>query len=632
MQEIAPGRRFLNLSNQSRAIALVLFSYWSFLVVVGWYQSPMLDEIAHFGAGVSHWETGNFRLYKVNPPLSRLVSTLPAMPWVKLDLSQMPKDQWARSEFTVGSDMVAANRDQLQFIFAVMRASNAVFAVLGAWFLFFWGTRIFGVTAGWFAMFLWMLDPNVIAWAASIMPDVPAATMGLIAVYGIHRSLTQETMRTVLADGIFVGLAMLTKLTWIVLLPALAGLVLSKAALLLLRGGRLQPIVQLLLKSTVLVIVAIGVVNLGYGFRGTGKELKRFEFRSSYFSDYDNFGERPIAPGNRFKNQLLSQLPVPVPESYLLGLDYIRWEFEKSLPSYLFGQWKKDGGWWYFYLVAFILKEPLIIQLLVFGAVGAIALRPATYLTSKSLELAIILPLVSLWLIVSSQTGFTHHLRYILPAWPFMILFIARLAMPSTTQIRSPGIRRILLVIVPFLLLVNAAGSFPWYVSHFNKAVTSKDKSWFLINSNLDFGQGFFALRDYLNRTRDSSDVFYAKINSISKPTDAGLFLPSAPTNMEIVSSLRRKFWAKTASDPDICSHLYHLLPPGRYIVTANAYRSQHEHFSYFQSFHPAVTIADCLFVFDIRDQDQYRAMVGHFREQIIYRLGDPSGRPAPMP
>jgi len=40
-------------------------------------DSPVIDEVGHLPAGVSHWLTGNFDLYRVNPPLTRLIAAAP---------------------------------------------------------------------------------------------------------------------------------------------------------------------------------------------------------------------------------------------------------------------------------------------------------------------------------------------------------------------------------------------------------------------------------------------------------------------------------------------------------------------------------------------------------------------------
>lgn len=47
-------------------------------------HSPTIDEMGHLAAGLSHWEFGRFDLYRVNPPLVRMVAALPLM-WAVLD-------------------------------------------------------------------------------------------------------------------------------------------------------------------------------------------------------------------------------------------------------------------------------------------------------------------------------------------------------------------------------------------------------------------------------------------------------------------------------------------------------------------------------------------------------------------
>ena len=40
-------------------------------------QSPTLNEPGHLVAGIAMWEYGQFDIYRVNPPLTRLVAALP---------------------------------------------------------------------------------------------------------------------------------------------------------------------------------------------------------------------------------------------------------------------------------------------------------------------------------------------------------------------------------------------------------------------------------------------------------------------------------------------------------------------------------------------------------------------------
>lgn len=54
---------------------------WAALMIhgllLGWISivnAPMFDEIAHFPSGLAHWRLGTFDLYRVNPPLMRMIA------------------------------------------------------------------------------------------------------------------------------------------------------------------------------------------------------------------------------------------------------------------------------------------------------------------------------------------------------------------------------------------------------------------------------------------------------------------------------------------------------------------------------------------------------------------------------
>jgi hypothetical protein len=49
----------------------------------------------------------------------------------------------------------------------------------------------------------------------------------------------------------------------------------------------------------------------------------------------------------RFAESWLRELPVPLPENYVMGLDHQRWDFETGMLSYLRGEYRQ-GGWWYY--------------------------------------------------------------------------------------------------------------------------------------------------------------------------------------------------------------------------------------------------------------------------------------------
>lgn len=57
-------------------------------------------------------------------------------------------------------------------------------------------------------------------------------------------------------------------------------------------------------------------------------------------------------------------MPVPLPKSYVTGIDLQKSDFERKMPSHLGGEWRM-GGWWYYYLYALAIKVPLGAWMLV---------------------------------------------------------------------------------------------------------------------------------------------------------------------------------------------------------------------------------------------------------------------------
>ena len=167
------------------------------------------------------------------------------------------------------------------------------------------------------------------------------------------------------------------------------------------------------------IVVAVYVINVGYGFEGTGVRLDESRFISRTLRDSP--GATPPGsiprPGNRFAGTLWGRLPIPVPANYLLGIDRQKYDFDEAgFWSYLRGQWRQ-GGWWYYYLYALAIKEPLgtwLLALLALAAPFAASGRTANWRD----ELLVWAPAAAVLLLVSSQTGFNHHMRYVLPMFP----------------------------------------------------------------------------------------------------------------------------------------------------------------------------------------------------------------------
>ena len=115
------------------------------------------------------------------------------------------------------------------------------------------------------------------------------------------------------------------------------------------------------LQLGMIFILGVYLLNAGYGFDGSFKRLGEYPFVSNTLG-----GEAApeVAGGrNRFVGTWLGALPVPVPRNYLEGIDVQKHDFESHFNSYLRGEWRKQG-WWYYYLYALTIKLPLGVWVL----------------------------------------------------------------------------------------------------------------------------------------------------------------------------------------------------------------------------------------------------------------------------
>ena len=119
-----------------------------------------------------------------------------------------------------------------------------------------------------------------------------------------------------------------------------------------------------------ILLLGLYVLNLGYGFEGSFQKLGDYGFVSETLGGPIEDAERysPEAR-NRFEETWLAHLPVPLPKNYVMGIDLQRWDFERKMWSYLRGEWRM-GGWWYYYLYALAVKVPLGTWVLVLLAAG----------------------------------------------------------------------------------------------------------------------------------------------------------------------------------------------------------------------------------------------------------------------
>jgi 4-amino-4-deoxy-L-arabinose transferase-like glycosyltransferase len=516
-------------------LAALLALHVALLVHSARVHSPTIDEPAHLAAGVADWKNGTFDLYRVNPPLWRMAAALPVLaagadtrftPWFR------SVDDTTRAEGIAGLDFARDNGARYFDLLFLARLVTVAWSALGALLVFRWAREMFGERAAHLGCVLWCLEPMVLGHAPLVTPDIPAAVSALATTYAFWRWARRPSWGGAAVVGVVLGIAQLTKFTNLVLylvLPSL-GLAWHVVRRRLPEARRRSPSGPRRALAQVALILATSLVVLdaGYGFRETGAALGSYRFASEAlsghtFTDEERYAEVPGATrtGNRFSGTALGRLPVPVPRNYLQGIDLQRVDFDRRLRSYLHGRWQ-HGGWWHYYFDALAVKAPLGSWILVVSGVVAAAIG----LRRRPQLLFCLLPPLAFLGLLTSQSGFSAHLRYALPAFPFLFVIGGGMA----RSIRgAPG-----KVAVAALAGWSALASLrvhPHSMSYFNELAGGAERGpEYLVDSNVDWGQDLLLLRRWIAEHPEAAAIGVAYVGPID-PSLAGVHHDYVPVN-----------------------------------------------------------------------------------------------------
>jgi len=467
-------------------------------------NSPVFNEVGHLPAGISHWRYGIFHLYRVNPPLPRMLAAFPVLFLDhRTDWTNYGMTPFSREEIPMAIRFAKANRADVFRLFTTARWACILFCLIGAWMCYRWATELWGQASGLIACTLWCFSPAILGNGALVMPDTSAAALGLAATYLFWRWLQQATWARAFWAGIVLGLAELCKTTHLAFL--IVWPVLWLVSRLLSRSLRpMQPWLYEIAMIGTMILVAMYILDLGYGFHGSFRRLGDFQFLSQLFGGRHD--ATVTTPGNRFAKTWLGDVPVPVPADYLQGIDRQQADFELGSRSYLCGEWQ-ERGWWYYYLYALAIKTPLGTWVLFLLAVSASCVTRG-YSVSCRDEMALLLPASAILLLVSSQTGFSIHSRYVLPILPFGFVWISKVG-------RCIQLRHWRVAAVAGIALYWSVGSslwcYPHSLSYFNELVGGpKNGHNHLLDSNIAWGQDLLFLRNWLDAHPEAQPISLA--------------------------------------------------------------------------------------------------------------------------
>ncbi|MFN3762729.1 MAG: ArnT family glycosyltransferase, partial [Anaerolineae bacterium] len=440
--------------------------------------SITFDEGPHIAAGYACLRTGDLRLQPVHihPPLANILAAAPLL--LQPDLPDPRRiDGWEIASLSAVTDTVVWQypypaRMALATRLPIIGMTLLLAAIVGRWAADLWGPR-----GGLLALFLLAFDPHIIAHGSLVTTDMAVTLWGTAALFLAARALRRPHWGYAVGASVALGLALASKVSAVSLIPAL--LMLGLLAPVRLRHRLTAVIGGLALAALVLWAV--------YGF----------EFRA------------------------VAGFPLPLPAATHLEIyRSLQSHYRLGHPAFLLGQ-NSDHGWWYYFPVAFALKTPIpTILLTLAGLIGKPRFTPQVLRRRAPLW---IFPLVYLASTPFSTVNIGY--RHLLPVLPFLFILAGRGVRNAGYGVRAYSVLRIPLLAWLALGTWRVA---PNYLAFFNELAGGPAGGYrYLVDSNLDWGQNFWQLRDWM-RLNGVERVFYAHY-SPARPEVYGVpvdFLP----------------------------------------------------------------------------------------------------------
>jgi hypothetical protein len=279
---------------------------------------------------------------------------------------------------------------------------------------------------------LYVVSPAILAHGSLATLDAWATAFAALGILAGLRALESPRWSRLALFGAVVALGSACKVPLLGLLPVFWG------ALLVLKG-RKGLLASCLLTLLPFLVVLSGVYLFRFGEVSTTNLCGHV---THLYGDHE-FGPLPFAP-------------------WIEGILFQGVHGATGHLTYLFGA-SSEKGWWYFYLAALLFKTTLGAQVLFLLAAIALA-RVGT--PQERLAGALLLAYPLLLLGVMSLGHAQNGLKYVLPAYPFGILFLSS-SLPLAE--RSWGRRgRGIVLLAALLSVVESARVYPHELMFFN--------------------------------------------------------------------------------------------------------------------------------------------------------------------
>ncbi|MBS1266205.1 MAG: hypothetical protein MAG795_00172 [Candidatus Woesearchaeota archaeon] len=457
------------------------------------------DEAHHIISGYTKLKTWDYRMLPEHGPLPAMISTFPLL---FMDLN-FPFDHqsWKIKDMnTLSYLFFFESQNQPYKIVFWSRIPMVLLSMLLGFYVYKWAKELYGKKAGFFALFLYVFNQELLAHSQISSGDWGFAVFNLIALYYFYKFYKKQTWKNLLIAGVILGLAQCMKFTAIFLFPiySILGLLIwiHKKEIKLFRFKKIKYLKNLFgigFSLLAMFFIAYLVIVCTYKaedmFRPIAKSMQDDIHLNKTLFPVKEFTKTPL-----MKFALL-KVPSPLPYYYARGLGSNIYLSQGEEASLILN--KKPVVRSYFFMYLFLIKTPIpMLIFLVFA--GLLCFK-----YSKFKEYFLIIPVITLHLALTNST-YQFGYRYVLSTIPLLIIFASRIV-KFKIKLKS-----LIFVLLGVWYITGSVLAYPHYHSYVNEFIDYDNSHMYIVDSTIDWGQDLFFLADYLTQNKiNNSKISY---------------------------------------------------------------------------------------------------------------------------
>ncbi len=491
-------------------------------------ESATMDELAHIPAGYGYVKYLDYRLNPEHPPLVKAISAFPLI-FQNLNFPT-DKSSWQtdiNGQWVAGAQFLYESGNDADKIIQWSRLGPMLLTLILLIFIYIWAKELIGRWWALFPTFLFALSPTVLAHGHYVTTDLGAALGIFIALYYFIKFLSRVdpvgsqqgwlsfgAKKYLIFAGIAFGIAQLLKFSAVLLIPFFIFLIIvfyirktcsdwpttepaKRFKRFFIRAFRyIRSVFVIFLIGYIAVYAVYFVFTIGYPVE---KQKSDTELTLS------SFGNRYLAETNIWMSG--NKIFRPIGE-YMLGVLMVMQRSAGGNTGYFLGE-VSNSGWWYYFPIVFLLKEPVPSLILILFAfllsLWSIAKKfiihnskfkiLSDYLALHFAEFSMLSFVIFYWL-YSIKSPLNIGIRHILPTMPFIYILIAS-AMKKWVSLSV--LRKCLMAVMLAWYLFETLISSPHYLSYFNQfggGIWNGYK--YAVDSNYDWGQDLKRLKSFI--------------------------------------------------------------------------------------------------------------------------------------